>query len=142
MLANFRFQKTVIVLSMILAGVVVGAVCITSQLAQAQVQGTYVTKIVVDKDSIGRGHTQTLDAFVKSMSGGPITGTVVTFTVNYADLKTTRQASVNVDGSGHASYSWTIGDNVKPGTFDVDALVSGPNFVAQSITAQSFVVHK
>jgi hypothetical protein len=141
MLTNFHFQKTLIVFLMILA-VAVGAVCISSQLAQAQVLQTYVTKITIDKHSIGRGHTQTLEAFVKSSSGGPITGTVVSFTVNYADLETTRQASVNVDGSGHASYSWTIGDNVKPGSFSVDALVSGPNFVGQSISAQSFVVHK
>ena len=141
MLTKSRSQKTLIILSTILVAAV-GTVCISSQFAQAQVQKTYVTKIIVDKNSIKRGHTQTIEAIVNSQEGGPITGTVVTFTINYADLETTRQASVNVDGSGHASFSWTIGDNVKPGSFSVDALVSGPNFVAQSIAAQPFVVHK
>ena len=134
-------QKGLVLVSIILVGVV-GTVYITSQFASAQELKTYVTKVEVDKHSIGRDHTQTIDAEVKSKSGGPITGTVVTFTISYADLETTRQASVNVDASGHASYSWTIGKHVKPGTFDVDVLVSGPNFVSQSITAQSFTVHK
>ena len=100
----------------------------------------YVVKVIIDKHSIKRGHTQTIDAIVKSKSGAPTTGTTVLFTINYADLVTTRQASVPLSSSGHASYSFQIGDHVKPGNFPVAVTVQGPGFETKTVTGQSFFV--
>jgi hypothetical protein len=141
MSTNLSSQKSIITLVVLLlfAG---GAIYANSHVAYGIVQNTYVTKVTNEKLYIKRGHTQTLDAQVNSKSGVPVTGTKVTFTINYADLKTTRQAVVAVDASGHASYSWQIGDHVKPGSFGVLVDVEGPGFESQSMTAQSFIVEK
>ena len=100
----------------------------------------YVVKVIIDKHSIKRGHTQTIDAIVKSRSGTPTTGTTVSFTIDYADLKTTRQVAIPLDSSGHASYSWEIGDHVKTGEFIVAATVQGPGFESKKVAGQSFFV--
>jgi hypothetical protein len=141
MSTNVYSQKSVITLVVLLlfAG---GTIYANSHAAYAIVQNTYVTKVTNEKLYIKRGQTQTIDAQVNSKSGAQVTGTKVTFTINYADLKTTRQAVVAVDPSGHASYSWQIGDNVKPGSFGVLVDVEGPGFESQSITGQSFIVEK
>ena len=116
--------------------------------AQPQTPGkvlnTYAVRVVIDKQFIKRGQTQTIDAQVSSQSGVPLpSGTRVTFSVDYADSKTTRQATVPVDASGHASYSWQIGHHVKAGEFDLRTVVDGPGFESQSIDAgQSFIVQK
>jgi hypothetical protein len=134
-------QKSIISLIVLLlfAG---GIIYTSTQFAYAIVQNTYVTKVTNEKYTIKRGQTQTIDAQVSSKSGVPVTGTKVTFTIAYADLETTRQATVAVDALGHASYSWQIGDHVKPGSFGVTVDVDGPGFESQSITAQNFVVEK
>jgi hypothetical protein len=138
---NLSSQRSIISLVVLLlfAG---GIIYANSHLAYAVIQNTYVTKFTIEKHTIKRGQTQTLDAQVNSKSGVAVTGTKVTFTVNYADLKTTRQATVAVDASGHASYSWQIGDNVKPGSFTVTVDIEGPGFEPQSIAGQNFIVQK
>ena len=142
MSTNPLSQKSIISLVFLLlfAG---GVIYTNSQLAYALVQHTFVSKLTIEDHNIKRGQTQTLDVQVKSTSGVPVTGTKVTFTINYADLKTTRQATVPVDvASGDASYSWQIGENVKPGTFTVTIDVDGPGFESQSFSGQNFIVEK
>jgi hypothetical protein len=139
--ANINLSKLATTLSILLlfAG---GMIYANSQLAHAIGKNSYVAKVSVDKPVIKRGQTQTIEAVVNPRSGIPVTGTTVAFTINYADLKTTRQASVVVDGSGHASYSWQIEDHVKPGYFNVNLVVSGPGLESQSFPGPSFIVQE
>ena len=119
-------------------------ICSNFQFVHAVVQKNFfVAKVTIDKHVVKRGQTQTIDVVVSSQSGVPLTsGTRVTYTIDYADLKTTRQATVPVDASGHASYSWQIGDHVKPGQFDPRVAVDGPGFETLTIDLQFFVVEK
>jgi hypothetical protein len=139
--ANIDLSRLATTLSILLlfAG---GIIYANSQLAHAIGKNSYVAKVSVDKPVIKRGQTQTIGAVVDSKSRVPVTGAIVAFTINYADLKTTRQASVAVDASGHASYSWQIEDHVKPGYFNVNLAVSGPGLESKSFPGPSFIVQQ
>ena len=139
--ANIHLSKLATTLSILLlfAG---GTIYANSQLAHAIGENINVAKVSVDRPLIKRGQTQTIEAVVDSNSRVPVTGAIVAFTINYPDLKTTRQASVAVDASGHASYSWQIEDHVKPGYFNVNLAVSGPGFESQSFLGPSFIVQE
>ncbi|MGI0047136.1 MAG: carboxypeptidase-like regulatory domain-containing protein [Nitrosotalea sp.] len=69
---------------------------------------------------ITRGNIQSMTVFVTDGTG-PVSDATVSVTVYYASGSTTKNFDGTSDSSGQFTFSWRIGGNSTPGTFEVDA---------------------
>ncbi|MBI3640304.1 MAG: hypothetical protein HY223_08330 [Thaumarchaeota archaeon] len=89
------------------------------------------------QDTISRGSTQSMTVTVTDGTS-PVTDASVSVLVTYASGSTTKDFGGMTDYSGQYNFSWQIGGNSTPGTFDVEVDASKDGYVSahESFTFQ------
>jgi len=131
---NSNKQAGLVTLFALMSLILISYVAASIRPSYAQeVTKTLDGKVVVDKNVVVRGDSQTirLKAF-DADTGQPVSGAIARATVRYADGVTVRQFATPTDASGVAVISWTIESDAVPGAFSVTFGLPAGAYVTES----------